>query len=103
MRQIIQGKRYDTETATLVGEASHGYGGDFSSWEAGLWRTPRGAFFLAGEGGPMTRWARSVDHSTTSGGRGIIPLSREEARGWAEDHLGTDVLEQFFPDMIRDA
>jgi hypothetical protein len=56
MRQIIDCKRYDTETATLIGEADSLHAGasstsDFNYWEAGLYRTPRGNYFLAGEGG----------------------------------------------------
>ena len=63
MKAIINGLRYDTDKATLIGEASHGYASDFQHWEAGLYKTPRsGRFFLAGSGGPMTRWSRPRRH-----------------------------------------
>ncbi len=105
MKRIINGFRYDTEKATLIGEASHSGGGDFSAWRAGLYVTPRAKrYFLAGMGGPMTRWGRHEGPAfggTTSGGEGVIPLSREEALEWAEQHLSTEEIERGFE--IEDA
>ncbi len=54
MQQVIGGKRYDTETATLI--ASNEYW-DGSNYERGgtnthLYRTPRGRFFV----GYSTQW-----------------------------------------------
>jgi len=104
MKQIIDGLRYDTERAVLIGEAGwNGSRDDFHWWEAGLYRTESGRHFLAGKGGPMSRWARSVDSGGTSGSEGIIPLDIEETREWAEDHLSLEKLEEFFPDWIKDA
>ncbi len=99
MKAIINGLRYDTDKAICIGEASHGYAGDFSRWEAGLYRTPRsGRYFLAGSGGPMTRWARSVDSGNTrTGGDGIFPMDADEAREWAERYLTTEEVESGFP------
>ena len=69
MKAIIEGKRYDTDKAVLVGEASSDFSRSyFGWWEAGLYKTPRsGAFFLAGAGGAMTRWARPVVNMTSGG------------------------------------
>ncbi len=105
MKKIIQGFRYDTEKAELVGEASASCPtSDFSYWEAGLYRTPRKKqFFLAGHGGPMTRFSKKIDQSTWSGGEGIFPLTKEEAYEWAEQNLEPEILERYFPDMIQDA
>ena len=42
MKAIIRGRRYDTETAMLVGESWSGGGkSDFRYWEAALYKTPR--------------------------------------------------------------
>lgn len=107
MKSIINGKRYNTETSTMVG--SGGSNGnisrsDFSWWEADLYRTPRsGAFFLAGRGGPMTRWAKAIGNNGWSGGSGVIPLSREEALEWAEQHLDAERIEKAFADVLEDA
>lgn len=103
MKKIIEGKRYDTETATLVGQASHGGTGDFQRWEAGLYRTKNGAFFLAGEGGPMTRFAHMCGDGSSTGGNNLFPMTMEDARNWAECNLDIDVVEATFGDSIEDA
>lgn len=104
MKKIINGLRYDTASAIEVGSASHGYGNDFSAWSATLYKTPRsGRFFLAGEGGPMTTWARRVDQNSWAGGEGIIPIDRLEALAWAEQHLSEDEIEEHFGSEIKDA
>lgn len=105
MKSIINGKRYDTEKAILVGEGgSIGLSyNDFGHWEAKLYKTPRsGQFFLAGEGGPMTRWARPCGNGRT-GGEGIIPLSDEDALDWAERYLTTAQVEAHFGAVVEDA
>lgn len=105
MKAIIEGKRYDTEASELIGEAgSNGSRSDFGYWEAGLYRSPRAKrWFLAGEGGPLTQWARRSSGGMRGYGSGIIPLSDGEALAWAEQHLPADVIEDVFGDMIEDA
>ena len=43
MKKIINGVRYNTESATLIGEYhTRGMGqSDFRYWEAGLYKSPR--------------------------------------------------------------
>jgi len=96
MKKVINGKLYDTETAVLIGEYSSGYSSnDFNSYNEALYLSPKGTYFLAGEGGPMTSYAQSVADYIVSGSD-IIPLTREEAREWAEGHLLADeVIEHF--------
>lgn len=105
MKAIINGLRYDTEKAILIGRASRGYGNDFSRWSAGLYKTPRsGRFFLAGSGGPMSRWARSTGNGNErSGSEGIFAMERNEALEWAEQYLDADEIEAGFGDDITDA
>jgi hypothetical protein len=104
MKSIINGKRYDTEKAVFIGRAYHGNAGDFNGWDASLYRTPRsGRYFLDGHGGPMTRWARSVDRHTFSGGSGIIPIDNDEALTWAEHNLSVELVEKHFGKRIEDA
>jgi hypothetical protein len=104
MKKIINGLRYDTEKAIKVGFASRGYINEFPRWEATLYRTPRsGRFFLAGEGGPMSRFAQSEGVNSWGSGSGIIPMSRAEALEWAEQHLSPEEIEKHFGDDIQDA
>jgi hypothetical protein len=105
MKAIINGLRYDTDKATLIGEASSNEGrSDFRYWSAGLYVTPRAKrYFLAGEGGAMTRWAQSAGQNSWSGGSGIKPMDAADAREWAEQYLNTAQVEAAFGNAITDA
>lgn len=104
MKAIIDGIRYDTEKATLLGEASHGHAGDFEHWEAGLYKTPRsGRHFLAGSGGPMSRYSRTIGQNEWTGGRKIDPLTEQQAFEWAQKYLDPEEIEEHFDHLIDDA
>lgn len=107
MKSVIAGRRYDTDKAILIGkgESATPYTTDFSYWSAGLYKTPRkGEYFLAGEGHAMTAFARADGDGRSLGyGRKIIPMSREEAREWAEHELTAAEYEAEFGDITEDA
>lgn len=104
MKAIFDGKRFDTDKATKLAEISHGNYGDFDRIEEALYKTPRsGAYFLAGEGGPRSRYAVSDRPGEWRSGEKITPLSRAEALAWAERNGLTDLLEAEFGDQITDA
>lgn len=95
MKKIIGGRRYDTATAKLVGTYETGYIGDFDWRNEKLYMKSTGEFFLAGKGGARTRWAsRTIDGF--SSGDGILPLTLDEAREWAEEHLSVKEVENLF-------
>lgn len=97
MKRIINGKRYDTDTATELGfDSNQGDWRDFSHWCETLYRKRTGEFFLYGEGGPRTRYAQSCGDDGWTSGSKIIPLTWEEARKWAEEHLSVDEYEEIF-------
>lgn len=103
MKKIINGKKYDTETASKAGSWSNGGGWrDFSHFEEILYRKKTGEFFLYGEGGPMTKYAVSTGQNSWSGGERIIPLTYENARKWAEEHLDGDEYEEIFGEVTED-
>jgi len=103
MKKIINGLRYDTEKAVKIGQADHLYQSDFGWWDATLYRTPRsGRFFLAGEGGPMTRFSQRVG-DMRGYGEGLFPMSREEALEWAEQYLEVEEIEKHFGNEVEDA
>lgn len=106
MKAIIEGLRFDTETATLIGEASYnGSRTDFSWWEETLYRTPRsGKFFTVGSGGPRSNYARSEGQGSWTGQRNVFRvLSPEQALAWAERHLTAEEVERHFGDRVTDA
>lgn len=96
MKKVINRALYDTETAKLLGEDSHGSPRDFDHWCESLYRTKSGKYFLHGAGGAMTKYAISTGQNEWSGGEKIIPLTLESAQKWAEEHLsGDDYLAAF--------
>lgn len=91
MKQIINGKMYNTDTATKVGSWSNGCStSDFSYCYEALYRKKTGEYFLYGDGGPMSRYSRSSGQNCWSGDTRIIPMTENEARQWAEDNLNAD-------------
>jgi len=103
MKRVIEGKTYNTDTATLIGEASYGNHGDFHAWEEALYRTQKGAFFLVGSGGARTRWGEKVSQNTWSGGEGMEALTPENALIWAEAHnVDADTIAEHFGDLIEE-
>ncbi|MDK2881929.1 MAG: hypothetical protein PWP58_265, partial [Bacillota bacterium] len=68
-----------------------------------LYRTPKGAYFLYGEGGAKTKYGRPVGGGTVSGGSDITPLTPDEALGWLEEHAPAEVIEREFPDKVEEA
>ncbi len=105
MKAIINGLRYDTAKATLIGEAdSDCPRTNLQWWTCGLYRTPRsGRYFLAGRGGPMTRWATSTGTNSWTGGSGIKPLDEADALEWAEQNLTPAEIEAGFAKTIEEA
>lgn len=97
MKKIIEGKLYNTETAILIGSTSNNVSKlDFKYFEEDLYRTKKGAWFLAGKGGPLSNYATPVEGGGWTGGENIIPISEEAAKDWVEKHLSTeDYLELF--------
>jgi hypothetical protein len=87
MQKIIAGKLYDTETAERVcdisGEAGTNPRHDIYWAETWLYKSPKGTFFVAGEGGARSRWKRQ-QHETTVPGEGLQVVSVEEARDLCE-------------------
>jgi hypothetical protein len=104
MIQIIDGKRYNTETATEVDDYSNGLGrNDFRCVEETLYLTKKGAWFIRYWGGAMTEYAESCGGNARCGGSGIKPITAEEAYEWLEAHANPELVEAHFADRIQEA
>jgi hypothetical protein len=104
MRAIINGVRYDSDKAALLGETEHGFRSDFGWYRECLYKTPRsGRYFLSGEGGPRSHYAVSTRPGEWSGGERIVPLTEADALAWAERNLSASVVEKHFGHLIADA
>lgn len=103
MKKTIDGKTYNTETATLISQASNGLGySDFSWWEQSLYMTPKQAYFLHGQGGPMSRYSEQVGNNR-GGGSDITPMSEAEALAWCEENDGEAAIEAHFGHLVEEA
>ena len=103
MKKIINGKLYDTTTAREVASCYHGEGPrDFRYYSEALYRKRTGEYFLAGEGGPMSKYAKSAGQNSWTGGEGITPLSYSEATEWAEHEMDADDYEAEFGPVSED-
>jgi hypothetical protein len=111
MRRIINNKVYDTSVADEIASwSNHYYRSDPKHCEETLYLTKKGNWFVAGEGGPMSKYAHPVGNAM-SGGEGLAPLTPDEAREWlelknfvseVEEHFG-DELPEVFPELIHGA
>jgi len=103
MKQVISGFIYDTDKAEEVWTASYSNPSDFKHWSETLYRTKKGAFFLAGGGGPMSRWRKDTGDGY-SGSTGIIPLAEAEALDWCESNgADADLIAETFSELAGEA
>ncbi len=103
MNKVIRGKRYNTESAKLVGawEANEPENSDF--WEKEeLYQKRSGEFFLVGQGGAQTQYARFSMAGESKPGIELRPIEPEEASDWAEEHLTADEYEALFGPVAED-
>jgi hypothetical protein len=98
MQRVVNGKRYDTETAEKVCEWSKRDGLDW--YKNALYRTARGAWFIAGEGGPMSQWREYIGMHW-AGGEGLNPVDRDRARVLLEVHGTPEQCATYF--AVEDA
>jgi hypothetical protein len=84
MRKAINGKTYRSHTAHLIMTLPSPFPKTDNKWhDTRLYRTQRGAYFLAGEGGSASRWATITPRGAIPG-EGIEPISKNEARAYAQ-------------------
>ncbi len=103
MKKIINGAKYDTETAKLLGEWTNNCSTrDFHWCEEELYRTKAGKYFLRGKGGPMSKYTKSAGNNCWTGDERILPMSREAAMEWAEEKLDGDDYEAIFGEVTED-
>lgn len=105
MRQVIDGKVYDTETATFLHHWDNGHNyGDFKYRSKKLFRTRKGAFFLHHDGGAMTDMAQNAGgENNYAGSEALEPISRKTAIRFLESHDGAEVLIREFADDLEEA
>ena len=102
MRKIIRGKVYDVDKAKKLLEWSFGGPRDFNYVCEALYVKRTGEYFIAGEGGPNTKYREWVDSNSWRGGEKITPITEQEAREWVEEHFDADEYERIFGKVEED-
>lgn len=103
MIKVIEGKRYNTEKATLVYSYWNGCStSDFRHRSKTLYLTQSGVWFLHHEGGALTDMAVRVGNNGRGGSEDIEPVSADDAYGFLEAHSGDPealkAIETYFAD-----
>ncbi len=84
MRKVINGKTYRSHTAHLIVTLPSPFPQTDNKWHiTHLYQNQRGVYFLAGEGGSLSRWAKVTPRGAVEGS-GIEPLSKDEALAFAK-------------------
>ena len=98
MKKVIEGKVYNTETATRIASYDNGLSHrDFGFCEEDLYKTAKNAFFVHGEGGAMSRWSKLVGSNGRAAGSGIEVMSKVDALAWCESHdVDADTIAKHF-------
>lgn len=97
MRKIINGKLYDTNTAELIDTYYNEYpASDFKHYSEELYKKKTGEFFLYGEGGALSKYAKSCGTNSWTGGSALTPLTEEEAKKWLEEYSDVGTYAKHF-------
>ena len=98
MKKIINGSRYNTETAQRLGTHETGLPGDINHRGQDLYRTKAGKYFIHnyGNGFPLPDGFWGF-------GEEITPITEDAARQWAEQYLDGDAYEAAFGEVVEDA
>ena len=103
MKKIIRGRQYDTDTAQRIGSWDNGLSGtDLEYTDETLYRKRTREYFIEGRGGARSRYSE-VDGNMMAPGCQIIPLSFDQAKSWAEEHLTPKEYESEFGAANADA
>lgn len=101
MNKIINGKRYNTETAEMVASYHNNQTG-FHMVSEKLYRKRSGEFFIYGVGGAMSKYAERVDSNSWCGGSKITPITLDEAKQFVEANEDADTYEALFGAVSED-
>ncbi|MCQ4774946.1 hypothetical protein NE634_14605 [Lacrimispora saccharolytica] len=104
MKKIIEGKKYDTETARVVGRWSCGDADDPDDIhrDETLYCKKNGEYFLDNKSGWDSSYHTAFwyDYDYSNGEpEELVPFSLEEAQEWVMIHLNGDIYESEFGEV----
>jgi hypothetical protein len=107
MKEIVDGKLYDTDAETTEHIATHNPivdRGDFNFLREELHRTETGQYFIAGEGGAMTDYRKKVGSGEYSGSSEVRVVSDDEAFRWMQsNNINVETILDEFGDRVEEA
>lgn len=95
LKRIINGKKYNTDTAEFLADYQIAYRSDFNFCREELYKKRTGEYFLFGEGGANSKYRKSVGLNEWGGGKRITPLTEDEAKRWVEVNANESYEEIF--------
>lgn len=101
MKKNIAGKRYDTNSAELIGKMKHGTEDDSDYYIEELYHKRTGEFFLYGKGAPGSKYSKAITYNKWVGSCDINPISDEEAEDWARKYADVSVYQRFWGNGIK--
>lgn len=103
MHRVVNGKKYDTETAHCVGEVESGESLATDYESHGLYRKKTGEYFVCDMGGAHTQYAKysRMRNGRRVAGFVITPLSYEQAEYWARLNLDSAEYDREFGDAAE--
>ena len=96
MKKIIDGKMYNTETATKVADYGEDYASDINCWSEILYIKKTGEWFLYGEGGPNSPYSERCGNNRWCGSSTIKPYTPEQAKRWLAEYDCVDEYIKYF-------
>lgn len=102
MKKIINGKVYDTATAQKIAEWEINLPTDINYLCESLYLKKTGEYFIFGSGGANTRYASVSGSGNFRPGELIVPITLDNAKKWAEEHLDGNTYEAIFGDVVED-
>lgn len=99
MKKIINGRKYDTDTAEIIDSYSNECTNSSCFCET-LYQKRTKEIFLYCYGGPMSKYCQSCDNGWT-GGEKIIPLTLDDAKEWVENHSTVETYEELFGEIAE--
>lgn len=98
MEKMVHNRRYNTDTSYLLGSWTNDSQEESSYFVEELYQKRSGEYFLYGKGGSKSRFAQQVRSQWLSGEK-IVPLTWDEAKAWAENHLSPEDFEKHFGEI----
>ena len=98
MKKVINGKMYDTETATLLGRVTRGEPRSWNFSEECLYRKKNGEYFFQFDGEVFSDSLAHI-YPHNFGGERIVPTAEKYAMLWAEENFDGDEYVEYFGEV----